>query len=128
MDMSRKSRKYTKFSGSISGEYRLVNGEIIKDFGEAYRNKSLKHYTDNIFNFDECCLFLSQKINKKLVLNEDDISSGKLSKETLNVLFCSSLEGEKLKRSLQKVSHHVVSKTDLSMVLNLNIKTTENLG
>ncbi len=80
---------------SIHGESGLVNLEKIDGFKETYSNKLNEYSPNNIYNCDETGLFWRQINKKTIVLNNDDVASGKFSKERITLLFCINLCGEK---------------------------------
>lgn len=84
-------------SRSVVGEAGIVKTDAIEEFKVFYNLKLLEYEPKNIFNADETGLFWRHNANRTLVVNEHDKASGKFSKERVTILFCVSLEGEKMK-------------------------------
>jgi len=96
--VNRFRKRHSIVVGTVSGEALSVNVNTVQDWlgnqwpkiREGYSNK-------DIFNADETGLFYKCLPNKTLKYKGETCSGGKLSKERLSVLLCTSMEGEKRK-------------------------------
>lgn len=64
------------------------------NFMKSYSKKLPEYEILNIFNCEETVLFW-RRLNKMSVMEKDNTTKGKFSKERLNILFCVSGTGEK---------------------------------
>jgi len=96
--ITRFKKRYLINTGTIVGESASVHTNTVKEFLENVWPEIRKEYTDaNIFNADETGIFYKCTPNKTLKFKGETCSGGKLSKERLSVLLCSSSLGEKRK-------------------------------
>ncbi|KAF7689896.1 Tigger transposable element-derived protein 6 [Cucumispora dikerogammari] len=80
----------------ISGEAGLVDKNNIINFKRVYEEKLRQYQSSNVFYCDKTGLFWRQNHSSTFTLDKNDLASRKLEKERLTILFCVSLEGEKI--------------------------------
>lgn len=83
--------------GSISGEAGDVNNELVASWLKNEWPEIRKGYGNkDIFNADETGLFYRLLPNKTIKVKGERCVGGQLSKDRITLLFCASMEGEKL--------------------------------
>jgi hypothetical protein len=82
---------------AISGESHDVNPATVKEWFERLPGLLQGFDVKNVFNCDETGLFFKALPDKTLAAKGDACKGGRLSKERLTVLLCTSALGEKLK-------------------------------
>ena len=78
------------------GESNSVDTEVIKNWNNKLKSICDGYDLKNISNCDETGLFFKKQTDRTLAISNEEVKGGKKSKLRLTVLFCVSMEGEKL--------------------------------
>jgi hypothetical protein len=74
----------------------LLNDDLIWEFRTIYEQKLIQYLPKDVFNCDETGLFFKCTPTRTLCCADEELISGKFSKERVTHLFCVSLTGEKI--------------------------------
>lgn len=89
-------KSYQIMHKNITGESADVNVKVIENWLQLLPDICKGYAPENIFNADETALFFKQIPSKTLHHKAEEAKGGKLRKERVSVLLCSSSVGEKL--------------------------------
>ena len=93
----RNFKEFYKISDrKICGEEGLIDLNSIENTLRLLNEKISEYSQRDVFNCDETALFFKCPPNHSLKLNSEERASGKFSKERVTIIFCVSMEGEKI--------------------------------